>query len=162
MQRIRGRESHRPMCEFGESILWRPLKTAANKKNKDEPRYEEGYWLGVIDRTDEAIIGTSIGVVRCLEVRRRPEEEHGGGEGVLEVWGWPSGPNTGRKASRIPASLKGGEGDDDEEDAEQEEEVTADVDVQVKGDSSERIDKGIVEKVEQLRSMKITRRNVLK
>jgi hypothetical protein len=30
MQRIRGRESHRAICQFGESVLWKPLKTAAN------------------------------------------------------------------------------------------------------------------------------------
>ncbi len=118
MQRIRGRESHRPMCEFGESVLWRPLNTAPNKKNKDEPRYEEGYWLGIIDRTDEAIIGTSRGVVRCREIKRRPEEDHGGGEGLLNVCGWPSAPNPSRKSDQIQASLNTSD-DEDEEDVEQ-------------------------------------------
>ena len=40
------------------------MKTAANKKGKDEAKYESGYWLGVVERTDEVIIGTEGGVVR--------------------------------------------------------------------------------------------------
>jgi hypothetical protein len=161
MQKIRGRESHRELCEFGESILWKPLKTAANKRCKDEPKYEEGYWLGVIDRTDEAIIGTSRGVVRCREIKRRPEEDHGGGEGLLNVCGWPSAPNPSRKSDQIQASLNTSD-DEDEEDVGVEDEVTADVDVHVEGDASESTDRHVVEEVDQMRSMKITRRDVLK
>ena len=40
------------------------LMIAANKRDKDEGKYLDGFWLGIMDRTtDEAMIGTSEGVV---------------------------------------------------------------------------------------------------
>ena len=72
-QRVKGRQSHRHVCKFGEQVMWKPMKTAANRRNKDEPRWEEGSWLGVIFETDEVIIGREHGVVKCRDVRRMPE-----------------------------------------------------------------------------------------
>ena len=107
--------------------MWRPLKTKANKKDKDELRMREGYFLGIIHRTDEAIIGTSEGAVRCREVRRLPREDQGDAEGLFSCVGWPSAPVPGRKSATIPSSTHMEEdGGDEEVEAEY---ATADVDI---------------------------------
>jgi hypothetical protein len=95
-QRIRGKESHRPVCQFGEKLLWKPFETAADRKENDEVVCQEGCWLRIVDRTDEAIVGTPRRVVRCCDVRRRPVEERGDPEGLVSVVGWPSTPTPGK------------------------------------------------------------------
>ena len=38
-----------------------------------EDKMKDGIWLGLKWRSDEAIVGTSTGVVRARDVRRRPD-----------------------------------------------------------------------------------------
>jgi hypothetical protein len=155
-QRVRGKESNRPICQFGERLLWRPLKTAANRRDKDEPNYQDGYWLGIIHRTDEVIIGTPEGVVKCRDIRRRPVEEQGGSGGLLNIKGWPSAPNPKKTNAQIPSAIRK-EGDEEEDDEPQKEEVTADVDVQTPGaEAEETVEETLV------RNMRITRKDLMK
>ena len=55
----RGRPFGKEYVEFGECVMYRP----PDKKGRDkfEPRWSEGVWLGIADRTMEVIIGTSEG-----------------------------------------------------------------------------------------------------
>ena len=39
-------------------------------QDKFENRWEEGIWLGIADRTNEVIVGTSEGVIKVRDVRR--------------------------------------------------------------------------------------------
>ena len=61
-QNWRGRPFAKEYVEFGECVMYRP----PDKKGKDkfEPRWMEGVWLGIADRSMEAIVGTSEGVIK--------------------------------------------------------------------------------------------------
>jgi hypothetical protein len=138
--------------------LWKPFKTAANRKDEDEAVYQEGSWLGVVDRTDEAIIGNPQGVVRRCDVRRRPVEEQRDPEGLLSVVGWPSAPTPGKSSIAVPSSLR--DAAEEPEDEEQREEVKADVDVNTENRTEEKLGGKVVE--DQIKQMKIRRQDILK
>ena len=70
-RRWRGRPFNRPVAEFGENIWYLPANSAG--KNKFEARWHEGVWLGVRLESGEAIIGTSEGVLKARDFRRKPE-----------------------------------------------------------------------------------------
>ena len=76
------------MAEFGEVVLYKPLKTNT-KRNKMEAMWEEGIWVGVNPRTDEALIGTEEGVVKTRSVRCRPLAERWNYDKVMKVQGAP-------------------------------------------------------------------------
>ena len=59
------------MAEFGESVWYLPANSAG--KNKFETRWREGVWLGVRLESGEAIVGTSEGVLKARDFRRKPE-----------------------------------------------------------------------------------------
>ena len=69
--RLRGRSSGRPIAEFGECILYKVTKQPG-RLVKLEPRWKHGVWIGIDQKTNEAIIGTEEGTVRARSVRRRP------------------------------------------------------------------------------------------
>ena len=71
--RIKGQESSKKVCRFGEKVQWKPLPVKANRRTPIEARWQYGFWLGFIFRTDETIIGTDRGVLRCRDFRRLPE-----------------------------------------------------------------------------------------
>ena len=62
-ERIRKESCAIPLVPFGETVLYLPLKTATG--NKGESVKKQGLWLGNIERTEEALIGTTEGVVKC-------------------------------------------------------------------------------------------------
>ena len=55
-QNITGKSSKRPIADFGEKVLFIPLKTERLKMDKIEPNIREGVWVGIRNRSDEAII----------------------------------------------------------------------------------------------------------
>ena len=52
---------------------------------KLEPKFEQGIWLGVCPRTDEAIIGASTGIVRAGTVKRQAIEDAWSSTSLLSV-----------------------------------------------------------------------------
>ncbi len=75
-ERARGRRMGRPLCMFGERVLYMPVPMGNDKKAKMEPSYVPGIFLGLVERTGEVIIGTADGcAVRCRSYRRVPKEE---------------------------------------------------------------------------------------
>ena len=72
-ERIRGKPCNRPICQIGESMLHLPLDSPKTDDKKCEPKMREGIWLGTSERTEENLIGTSNGVVKCPTAKRRPE-----------------------------------------------------------------------------------------
>ena len=72
-QRIRADPSI-PLCPyFGESIMFKPAKTVIQPKQN--PKWRDGIWLGFIDSTNERIIGTNVGVMKCRAIRRQESTE---------------------------------------------------------------------------------------
>ena len=72
-ERIRGNPSIPIIPKFGESVYYKPAKTI--KIPKAENRWNEGIWLGFIDKTNEHIIGTQKGIVKCWAIKRKDETE---------------------------------------------------------------------------------------
>ena len=58
-ERYKGKESKIALVEFGEEVLYKPLPTTANKRNKMEPKFEDAIFLGVDRRIFEYVIGIS-------------------------------------------------------------------------------------------------------
>ena len=64
----KGRPLKKECIEFGECIMCHP--PGKRGRAKLENRWEEGVWLGIADRTNEVIVGTSEGVMKVRDVRR--------------------------------------------------------------------------------------------
>ena len=46
-----------PLAMFGETVLYLPFKTARSPKGDSAEHV--GVWVGIIERTEETLIGTS-------------------------------------------------------------------------------------------------------
>ena len=90
-QRSTGKKSTRSVATFCEKVLYMPLKTERLKRGKDEPRLEEGIWLGIRTRSDEALIGTADGVVKACTIRRLPKSQRRGAGLVNSLREFPHG-----------------------------------------------------------------------
>ena len=56
----RGKHEMGRVAEFGESVLWVPETWETGRVEQLEPKFENGIWLGICLRTDEAIIGIGV------------------------------------------------------------------------------------------------------
>ena len=74
-QRHKVIKHHRAIAEFGESVFFLPLDRESHPIPALEAKFQQGIWLGLDQRTEEVIIGTPSGIVKCRSVRRRPEPE---------------------------------------------------------------------------------------
>ena len=110
-ERIRQETCKVPLVPFGEAIMYLPMKTA--KASKGTPARKPGIWLGVIERTEETIVGTENGVVKCRTVSRMAEGEQWNRERVLRMRGSPWEPVPGKQSMHIPVDV-----DDNGEDPE--------------------------------------------
>ena len=79
LERLRGRKGRDHMAEFGESVLYIPLRGNVSDKKKAkanmDPRFQDGVFLGLSDRSDEIIIYGPEGVRKARTIRRRTDEE---------------------------------------------------------------------------------------
>lgn len=66
-----------------------------------QPRMNLGLWLGVIERTQETLIGTEKGVVKCRTVNRLLEDQRWNKERVKSMRGCPWIPVPGVKGDHI-------------------------------------------------------------
>ena len=55
--------------EIGQCVMYMP--PGIRGKDKFEPRWADGVWLGIVDRTNEGIIGTEEGVIKMRDVNRK-------------------------------------------------------------------------------------------
>ena len=74
VQLIRGSKSSRNIAQFGEKILYKPLKLSGHHRGNMEDTFLDGIFLGMRLRSDEILIGTTRGVIKTRTVRRRVEE----------------------------------------------------------------------------------------
>ncbi len=94
--RLKGRESQRPIVQFGECVMFRPVKKNSDAMDKYEPRWLEGCWLGMVERSGEGIIHYNGEIVKCRSVRRRPLSERWNGKvlkAMIRTPAEPNGPN---------------------------------------------------------------------
>ena len=110
-ERIRQEQCMVPLANFGEVVMYLTMKSA--RENKGTPARKFGIWLGVIERTEEIIIGTKYGVVKCRTVSRLSEMDQWNKEMVLQMRGTPWEPVPGKQNMHIFVEV-----DDDGEDPE--------------------------------------------
>ena len=91
--------------------MYLPMRSASSSKG--ELARKVGIWLGIIEKTEEVIIGTKHGVVKCRTVNRLSDGNQWNGDLVLSVGGWPWEPIFGRRGMHIPVDVE-----DDSEDPE--------------------------------------------
>ena len=94
-RRIKGKDFHKAMVEFGECI-WH-LKPNSKGKMKAENRWSNGVWLGSGDESGDHIIGTEKGTIKVRTVRRKgSEEDRWNSEEFTKLQGTPWEPIPGR------------------------------------------------------------------
>ena len=100
------------MVEFGESVLYLPLRGNISDKRAAkvdlEPRFLKGVFLGLTDNSDELVVFGPESIRKARTVRRRPEEEMWNREEVLAVRGTPLQPNPGSEETRIKTKMTPG------------------------------------------------------
>ena len=95
------------MAEFGENVLWLPETRESGRMEKLQPKFEKGIWLGVCSRTEEAIIGSSKGIVRAGTVKQQAVEEVWNSTSLLSVANTPW--NIGRQSKRHELTVENDE-----------------------------------------------------
>ena len=112
-ERIRQERCEVPLVPFGELVMYLPMKTATSSKG--EPATKPGAWLGIIERTEESIIGTYNGVVKCRTINRMADGEQWHRDMVLGMRGSPWEPVPGKQGMHIPVDVDDS-GEDPEKD----------------------------------------------
>ena len=77
-QRIRMKRFRRDVAEFGECIWY--LRANSKDEKSLRSRWHNGIFLGIIDRSNEILVGTDKGVIKCISFIRK------GSYG--ERWNW--------------------------------------------------------------------------
>ena len=91
-RRLKGREFQKAIVEFGECIWY--LKTKDGSRGKLDPRWDTGVFLGVREESNEVVVGTNEGVIKCRTFRRKgSQEERWNRDTILGIKGVPWQPN---------------------------------------------------------------------
>ena len=69
-ERLKGRGDRRRLIEFGESVLYRPLKASNHQPRPLDARFEEGVYRGIHEISGEVLVGVGEHVLRGVEARR--------------------------------------------------------------------------------------------
>eukprot|EP00971_Amphidinium_carterae_P346544 6488066-Amphidinium_carterae.1 len=86
LQRQLMRSYERQLVRFGEVILW---KDAHKQRFKFEAHWGWGVYLGRAAHSEEHLVGTSVGTIRCRTVRRVPPEDQHNSQQLLSMRGLP-------------------------------------------------------------------------
>ena len=93
--RWKGRDFKREIAEFGERVFYLKLDSAG--KNKYDVRWNEGIFLGVMDESNEILVGTREGVVKAKDFKRMGTyANRWNKQEILEMKGAPWEPTPGR------------------------------------------------------------------
>ena len=98
-ERVRFESCAVPLVPFGETVMYLPLTATSSK---GDPAKKQGVWLGTIERIEEAIIGTTRGIVKRRIVSRLPPMERWNMSLILEMVGVPWETISGRQSAHIP------------------------------------------------------------
>ena len=69
-----GHKTKTPVTCFGEKLLWRRRRSPA-ALNKHDSEWTEGVFVGVSGSSNEVLVSTPDGIVRCRDVRRLVEKD---------------------------------------------------------------------------------------
>ena len=105
VQLIRGSKSSRNIAQFGEKILYKPMKLSGHHRGNMEDTFLDGIFLGMRLRSDEILIGTTRGVIKTCTVRRRVEEEQWDNEFARSIKGEPRQPVLGINSDHVLAAI---------------------------------------------------------
>ena len=105
VQLIRGSKSSRNIAQFGEKILYKPLKLSGHHRGNMEDTFLDGIFLGMRLRSDEILIGTARGVIKTRTLRRRVEEEQWDPEFAKSIKGEPRQLVPGINSDHVPAAI---------------------------------------------------------
>ena len=86
-ERLKGKRYQGDAVEFGERIHYKLKKQTMS--HKLEFRWDEGYYLGKVWRTGEAIVGTNKGIVKAGTIRRAGAHRRWDAEGLESIKGLP-------------------------------------------------------------------------
>ena len=100
VQLIRGSKSSRNVAQFGEKILYKPLKLSGRHRGNMEDTLVDGIFLGMRLRSDEILIGTARGVIKT-----RTEEEQWNPEIAKSIKGEPRQLVPGINSDHVPAAI---------------------------------------------------------
>ena len=73
VQLIRGSKSSRNIAQFGEKILYKPMKLSGHHRGNMEDTLLDGISLAMRLRSDEILVGTARGVTKTITLQRRVE-----------------------------------------------------------------------------------------
>ena len=103
--RLKGKSFSTEPVEFGECVWY--LKLSSTGKFKWESIWDEGVWLGVRERSGEAIIGADVGVTKSRTVRRKGSHDERWSVTLLEsMRGAPWAVVPGKGMSSIPVNIQ--------------------------------------------------------
>ena len=106
VQLIRGSKSSRKIAQFGEKILYKPLKLSGHRRRNMEDTFLDGIFLGMMKlRSDEILVGTARGVIKTRTLRRRVEEEQWDTEFAKSIKGEPRQPVPGINSDHVLAAI---------------------------------------------------------
>lgn len=74
LEMIKGRRTNAPIAEFGEHILFKIPKTKLNPGKFDD-QWSSGTYLGFDMRSMETLVGTTVGVFKCTDFKRKSLQE---------------------------------------------------------------------------------------
>ena len=102
---IHGSKSSRNIAQFGEKILYKPLKIPGHHRGNMEDTFLDGIFLGMRLRSDEILVGTLRGVIKTRTLRRRVEEEQWDNEFAWSIKGEPRQPVPSINSDHVPAPI---------------------------------------------------------
>ena len=105
-ERRRGRRCKVPVVAFGETVWYKKIRESKDRKDKFNSEWEEGIWLGHARSSNEAVIGTSEGVVRAYAIRRQDEEHRWSEERIRAMQGTPQQPDPLKASIHIPIRVR--------------------------------------------------------
>ena len=98
-------KSSRNIAQFGEKILYKPLKLSGHHRGNMEDTFLDGIFLGMRLQSDEILIGTARGVIKTRALRRRIEEEQWDLEFAKSIKGRPRQFVPGINSDHDPAAI---------------------------------------------------------
>ena len=117
VQLIRVSKSTRNIAQFGEKILYKPLKLSGHHRGNMEDTFMDGIFLDMRLRSDEILIGTASGVIKTRTLRRRVEEEQRDNEFTRSIIGEPRQLVPGINSDHVPCDRAGVHLEEDQADA---------------------------------------------
>ena len=103
-ERYKGQSSSKPTFPFGERVLYKHTKTA--DIDKEDNRWAYGIFLGIVDNSNEYLMGTEAGVVKTPYMPKRlGKEEQWGMKWIKAIVGTPERPVPHSNSRGVPTYI---------------------------------------------------------